>query len=784
MDDVKPARARLTAEQLRPLLPAVALLCLVLAAWFAWSAWQRFGDESRRSAVQAARDDAALAARLAITTEKRRIETQLARADVQLALATGDLAAAGAALTQGWPAASGAAVYPPDLDGAYAALQGANAAPGAYGRLATLEAALADNAPTVGLVRDGAASRMAIAAPARVGERLVGVAFVQLPIERIAANLKSASIPSDSYLALRQGSASVVETGDTALAGGAEALSSRIDGSDLRVAAAVPDVAGGPLGMNAMGSAITSLVLLMLALVAWKGPRIAIGRKRADAEVGDEMTLREVIGIHEQRAAAAPASAASERPVDAVAPPDALAATLDHGIFRAYDIRGIVGQSLDAKVAERIGQAIGTVMHERGLRDVVVGRDGRLSGPALSDGLIEGLRLAGCDVVDIGLAPTPLVYFGAYHLNAGSCVSVTGSHNPPDYNGFKVVVGGETLSGEAITDLYERIVADRLHRAPTPGGHAERDISEDYVQRVASDVQLDQPLKVVVDAGNGVAGDLGPRVLEAIGADVIPLYCDIDGTFPNHHPDPSEPHNLKDLIESVQRLGADLGVAFDGDGDRLGVVTRDGQSIYPDRLLMLFAADVLERNPGAMVIFDVKCTGRLPGHILRHGGSPLMWKTGHSLIKAKMRETDAELAGEMSGHFFFKERWYGFDDGIYSAARLLEILAAQPRSASETLNALPNGVSTPEIKVDAPNGNPHAFVERFRDAASFEGARLSTIDGLRVDYPDGWGLVRASNTTPVLVMRFDADSADALARIQAAFREQLLALEPSLPLRF
>lgn len=375
------------------------------------------------------------------------------------------------------------------------------------------------------------------------------------------------------------------------------------------------------------------------------------------------------------------------------------------------------------------------------------------------------------------------MYFGAYHLRAGSCVSVTGSHNPPDYNGFKIVVGGETLSGDTITDLYARIADDRLHLGDL-GSLVQRDISEDYVQRIASDVQIDRPLRVVVDAGNGVAGEIGPRVLAAIGADVTPLYCDIDGTFPNHHPDPSEPHNLTDLIRMVQRLEADVGIAFDGDGDRLGVVTREGENIFPDRLLMLFAADVLERNPGAVILFDVKCTGRLPGHILRHGGSPLMWKTGHSLIKAKMRETDAELAGEMSGHFFFKERWYGFDDGIYAAARLLEILAASPRSPSETLGALPNGISTPEIKVDAPDGDPHSFVEWFRDEAKFEGARLSTIDGLRVDFPDGWGLVRASNTTPVLVMRFDADSPEALARIKADFRTQLLALRPDLALPF
>ena len=287
-----------------------------------------------------------------------------------------------------------------------------------------------------------------------------------------------------------------------------------------------------------------------------------------------------------------------------------------------------------------------------------------------------------------------------------------------------------------------------------------------------------------MDAGNGVAGVIGPRVLEAIGAEVTPLFCEIDGTFPNHHPDPSDPHNLEALVQMVARLDADLGIAFDGDGDRLGVVTRAGKNIFPDRLLMLFAADVLQRNPGAVIVYDVKCTGRLPAHILRHGGSPLMWKTGHSLIKAKMRETEAELAGEMSGHFFFAERWYGFDDGIYAAARLLEILDASGQAPDAVFDALPDGISTPEIKVAAPGDDPHALVERFRAAARFAGARLSTIDGLRVDWPDGWGLVRASNTTSVLVMRFDADSTNAMARIQQAFREQLLAVQPDLVLPF
>ena len=433
-------------------------------------------------------------------------------------------------------------------------------------------------------------------------------------------------------------------------------------------------------------------------------------------------------------------------------------------------------------MARAIGQAIGSLMHEKGLQRIVVGRDGRLSGPELAGALIEGLRSTGRDVTDIGLAPTPLVYFAAAQEEGGSCVAVTGSHNPPDYNGFKIVVGGETLSGETITDLYQRINGGRLHRAAHPGAVETRQMAPDYVLRVASDIQLARPLKVVVDAGNGAAGDLGPRVLEAIGAEVIPLFCEIDGTFPNHHPDPSEPHNLEDLRRAVAEHGADIGLAFDGDGDRLGVITPAGANIFPDRLLMLFAADVLDRQPGAVIVYDVKCSGAMMPFILRHGGSPLMWKTGHSLIKAKMRETEAELAGEMSGHFFFKERWFGFDDGIYSAARLLEILAARDEDVDTVFAEIPEGVSTPELKI--PVQDPHAFIRRFVALGDFDGARATTIDGLRADWPDGWGLVRASNTTPILVLRFEADDEAALARIQEAFRQRLLELDPGLAIPF
>ncbi len=771
MVDLKLEKPQISAAQLKPALLPAAGLCVLLALWFGWGGVQQHLDASRRAEIGRVRDQAASAAHDALVQEHKRLRDRLESAPMQQALKAGDFAAATAQLTKDWPGASAGAVLADDLSQAYAQLPKSG-----YGRLGAMEAAIVADKPMAAIVREGGTPVLALASPARVGEERKGVAYLQLPLQRISQSLEQAEVDDSSYLALRQGGFSVIERGDTSLNTSAEALAAPIPGSDLRLAAAVPDVAGGPLGFGALPCFVAAVLSALLAFVLLR-VRQRLGRNQVQTEEeGPVQTLAETIGASPGQDAAAlvsdPTSAA----------PRAL--TLDPGIFRAYDVRGVVGKTLDPSVAERLGQAIGSVMHEQGLTEIVVGRDGRLSGPSLIEGLIAGLRKAGRNVIDIGMAPTPVIYFGAYHLRAGSCVSVTGSHNPPDYNGFKIVVGGETLSGETITDLYRRIVGGRLHTADQPGQVSQRDISEDYVQRIASDIQIDRPLKVVVDAGNGVAGDVGPRVLAAIGAEVTPLFCEIDGEFPNHHPDPSEPHNLADLITMVARLDADLGIAFDGDGDRLGVVTRDGQNIFPDRLLMLFAADVLERNPGAMIIYDVKCTGRLPGQILRHGGSPLMWKTGHSLIKAKMRETDAELAGEMSGHFFFKERWYGFDDGIYAAARLLEILAAQPQSPSEALNALPNGIATPEIKVDAPHGDPHSFVERFREEAVFEGARLSTIDGLRVDYPDGWGLVRASNTTPILVMRFDADNREAMTRIQEAFRAQLHKLMPELALPF
>ena len=768
--DDEPGKLRVALVHAKPWLPAVAAVLALLAIALAWSGWRQTRDDARLRALQQSRDIAVQSTQRALKGELDRLSQKLASTDLQSALQAGDYAAAGAALGSDWPNLESAAVFPPSLQDLYAELP-----KGGFGRIAVAEAALAENKPVLWAIREDGKPAIALAAPARVGDAIAGIAFVRLPLSRATLALQNVALDDDSYLALRQGDATLFARGDAALSEGAERRAAPVAGTSMRVAAAVPSVAISPFGLGDVPSYIAAALLLLLAYLAWRLPQ-RIGDLRP-ADDGSAPTLSQAV-------LEAPPEEPAGRTVQVEDAPKPEAVRIDRGIFRAYDIRGVVGQTLDAGVAELIGHAVGSLMQEKDLGDIVVGRDGRHSGPDLVDGLVRGLRKAGRNVIDIGMVPTPVVYFGAYLLRTGCCISVTGSHNPPDYNGFKIVVGGETLHGDAIAGLHKRIADDRLYSASMPGSINKRDIADDYVDRIASDVQAGRSLKVVVDAGNGVAGEIAPRVLEAIGVEVLPLHCEIDGDFPNHHPDPSEPKNLEDLVQMVQRMDADLGIAFDGDGDRLGVVTRDGQNIFADRLLMLFAADVLERNPGAVILFDVKCSGQLPPYILRHGGSPLMWKTGHSLIKAKMRETEAELAGEMSGHFFFAERWYGFDDGIYAAARLLEILAADPQSPSDVLNALPNGVSTPEIKVDAPGGDPHGFVERFIEQASFPDGRATTIDGLRVDWNDGWGLVRASNTTPVLVMRFDADSEEALERIKEVFREQLLGVDPGLGLPF
>jgi len=446
-------------------------------------------------------------------------------------------------------------------------------------------------------------------------------------------------------------------------------------------------------------------------------------------------------------------------------------------IFRAYDIRGIAGRTLTPEIVRAIGRALGAMAPR-----FAIGRDGRHSGPLLADALAQGMNEAGADVIDIGMAPTPVTYFAAHHLGCGSCVSVTGSHNPPDYNGLKMVVDGHTLSGEEIQAVRRKAAAAPAPRAP--GRRSSASVLDAYVERIVGDVRLARAMRIAVDCGNGVAGMIAPRLFRALGCEVEELYCDVDGDFPNHHPDPSHLENLVGLIARLKAGGSELGFAFDGDGDRLGVVTKDGEIIFPDRQLMLFAADVLSRNPGAQIIYDVKSTRLLAPWIERHGGRPLIWKTGHSLIKAKLAETGAPLAGEMSGHTFFKERWYGFDDALYAGARLLEILS-RAADGNVVLKALPNAPSTPELNWKLDEGEPHALVAKLQAAPPFPGAQsILTIDGVRVEYADGFGLARASNTTPVVVLRFEGDTQEALARIQQEFRAALQPLKPDAPLPF
>ncbi|MCU0735655.1 MAG: phosphomannomutase/phosphoglucomutase [Methylotetracoccus sp.] len=455
---------------------------------------------------------------------------------------------------------------------------------------------------------------------------------------------------------------------------------------------------------------------------------------------------------------------------------------LDSSIFRAYDIRGVVGESLTEAAVRQIGRAIGTVAALQNEQRVIVARDGRLSSPALCQALTEGLRAAGRDVTDLGLAPTPVLYFATHVLNSRSGVIITGSHNPVNYNGVKVVIAGHTLSGGEIQDLRRRIEAQDF--ASGRGSIETVDVVPRYLERIVGDVRLARPLKTVIDCGNGAAGIAAPRLFRALGCEVSELFCDVDGTFPNHHPDPSRPENLKALIETVKREQADFGMAFDGDGDRLGVIDSDGRVIWPDRQMMVFAADVLSREPGATILYDVKCTRHLASQIRKHGGKPLMWKTGHSLMKAKLKETGAALAGEMSGHVFFGERWYGFDDGLYAGARMAEILSKDCRPAAEVFGELPDSINTPELNVALAEGENFALIDKLQRLADFPEAAITRIDGLRVDFPDGFGLVRASNTTPSLVIRFEADDSEALRRIQQRFRELLLQVKPGMALPF
>ena len=754
---------------------AGATLLLLLGLFCAWQTWLIADKGHAAERVHAAQTQAVKA--VADEVARQRAVVAHVVATVDPATVMNDPVQTAATLRLKLPQVKQLELYSGDLK----EVLRANYREFGYAKAAQLmEAQTAEGLPPVQSVSYGGADRrLSMVIPLGPPQQAQAWVWVELPFAPIEQRFDAIS-PAGGRLDLRQGGdpGSVQLFSNGSASAQTAATGVPVPGTAFSVGAGLPD-AFIVLPHSWLLSGLLSLLgvvgagYLLWLRRQWQGPEPAdFDESEAEPEAPPPAPTR----------VASPAAPAAPVAPRAVAP---IGMKVDPGIFRAYDVRGVVGKTLDKNVARMLGRAIGTVMGEQGLHEIVVGRDGRASGPELAGALADGLREAGVDVTDLGAVPTPVVYFAAYRFNTGCAVAVTGSHNPPDYNGFKIVVGGQTLAEGAIQDLYRRIDSGAL----TSDGHGARrevDVAPDYIEKIVSDVLAERPLKVVVDSGNGIAGEIGLQVLEGIGCEVVPLYCDVDGSFPNHHPDPSDPANLEDLIHAVRQTGADLGIAFDGDGDRLGVVARSGEIIYPDRLLMLFARDVLSRQPGGTVIYDVKCSSHLKGQILDAGGSPLMWRTGHSLIKSKMHETSAELAGEMSGHFFFKERWYGFDDGIYAAARLLEILAGDlhGRSPDEIFATLPKSVSTPELKVALAEGENYQFMDQLRERATFDDASLITIDGLRVDWPDGWGLVRASNTTPVLVLRFEADNEAALKRIQQVFRQQLLAVNPALKLPF
>ncbi|MGH8123031.1 MAG: phosphomannomutase/phosphoglucomutase [Rudaea sp.] len=759
-----------------------ATLALLAGAVLLWQTWLVFSERGESARVDEVRDWEVRTLGNLIAVDRTRVQGAIADDSVTAPLAQGDegRVAAADALKRALPDLVSVDFYHPDISDVISA----NFPQFGYAKASVIVQAhrLQRMGPMQSAAGAGKQRNLVVATPVMHDSQAVAVAYVSLPFAPLIAAFDQRELAA-ARAELRQGDGN----GDLVLASiGSTSAGSTLNTPGVPVAGSTLRIGTAPPLQPIFVPREPVLLIPLLLLVLLVGALTFHARDRGLRATLERLLRRDVTAAParfplQPKKADMISNARTGAAKPAAAGP---AVAINRSMFRAYDIRGVVGKTLNAATAREIGRAIGSEAIGRGLAEIAVGRDGRLSGPELSDALIDGLRSTGVNVADIGAAPTPVLYFATCHRDIGSGVMVTGSHNPPDYNGFKIVLGGETLAEDAIQKLHKRIV----HRDFTSGtgGLRTLDLKQEYIDRIAADVQLQRKLKVVVDCGNGIAGAIAPAVLESIGAEVVPLFCEVDGNFPNHHPDPSDPRNLKDLIVSVKQLNADLGLAFDGDGDRLGVVTAAGEVIFPDRLLMLFAGDVLSRNPGATVIYDVKCTGKLQTQVLQAGGSPLMWRTGHSLIKAKMRETDAALAGEMSGHFFFKERWYGFDDGIYAAARLLEILAGDPeeRTPQAIFDELPKGVSTPELKIEMVEGEHSAFIERFRAVAKFDGARLTTIDGLRADWPDGWGLVRASNTTPVLVLRFDADNDAALKRIQEVFRVQLLGVDSSLQLPF
>lgn len=750
-----------------------SIFCGLLALWFVIDGLDIYGQNKAHRDVLSQRDSTVIQVQAFSKARQNQLLTVAKQFDSVGGFS--DKQTVNAAVKKIMPDAERVELYDVELEEAYQQIDKFGA-----GKLAVLEAALSEPKVSFRVILVNGEQKIGLA-------RTIGrspytqLVFIQLPLSELDHILPSSQI-DDSFLSLRQGQFDVLKRGNAQLALTAEANAKTVAETPWRIVASseLPEKGMFELaGWAELGMAILLLILMTLAILAPKYlKRRAIVGGHIEVEHEGDLTIQE---MQKQGVINAEESTPVFDIIDKAFPK----VPLERTIFRAYDIRGIVGTNLDAGIARLLGEAIGTILVENKLKGIVVGYDGRLSSSTLSAGLIEGLISTGSSVINIGQVPTPLVYFATYQTDFTSGISITGSHNPPEYNGFKIMIDGHTLSGDEIIAIYERIANKSIIKGHIPGNVVVKDIVPEYIQYISNDIQVDRPVKVVIDCGNGVPGAVAPAVLEAIGANVVEaIYCDVDGTFPNHHPDPSDPDNLVDLIQVVKNQDADIGLAFDGDGDRLGVVTANGEIIYPDRLLMLFAEDILRRNPGAAIIYDVKCTGALQGHILRHGGSPVMWKTGHSLIKAKMKETHAEFAGEMSGHFFFAERWFGFDDGIYAAARLLEIIASAPEGVQAIFDKLPKSYSTPELKVEMKEGEPLAFMQKFIANASFEGARINAIDGIRTDWSFGWGLVRASNTTPVLVLRFEADSEQHLVEIKNKFKDQMLAIQDNLILPF
>lgn len=666
------------------------------------------------------------------------------------------------------------------------------------GLLRSVESSKRSQMPEVHM-RGSEGEHVAISAPVLVQKNVIAVLLATFDVNELVGQYKKAhNSSSDVLFELKQGSSVIQAMGNNAQANSGIVAEVFIPGTRWRVTIrkafdVFPLTYIDVLFYAGMLLAITILIGVIVGVLGNQDRKKALLEKvTGHHEEDNYKTLDEV--VHDEQAVdeglealddIEPVQAQTTNPI--FLKEDSITVGEGDGvpksIFRAYDIRGVVDETLTESLVTKIGQAIGSEVKTVGKNKIAIGRDGRLHSLRLSEALAKGLQASGCDVIDVGQVPTPVLYFATHNIEeATSGVMITGSHNPPEYNGLKIVIDGVTLSGDSILDLYERVLNNTFEEGD--GTFEKQMMLPDYIGTISADVKVGRMMKVVVDCGNGVAGEAAPMLLSTLGCEVVPLYCDIDGNFPNHHPDPSKPENLEELIQKVREEEAELGLAFDGDGDRLGVVDAAGNIIWPDRQMMLYAADVLSRQAGADIIFDVKCSKNLAKEIARHGGKPLMSKTGHSLIKAKMKETNAELAGEMSGHIFFKERWFGFDDALYTAARLMEILSAEFRSSTDIFAELPDSISTPELNVLMEEGENFEFIDKMLAEADFDDAKVVTIDGMRVEFMDGWGLVRASNTTPSLVLRFEADSDEALETIKNRFREMMLRVKPDIELPF